>query len=114
MAILHNASTGKVLATRVDRATTFLQRMVGLLARSEVRPDEGLWIDRCSAIHTMGMRAVIDVIFLDRMRCIVEVRRGVAPFRPFVLCLRAASVIELGAGALDQHDVLIGDRLELA
>lgn len=114
MAILRNASTGAVLATRVDRATSFIERAVGLLARPAVRPDEGLWIDSCRAIHTIGMRAVIDVIFLDRMRCIVDVRRSVVPFRPVILCLRAASVIELGAGALDEHDVLVGDRLELA
>jgi uncharacterized membrane protein (UPF0127 family) len=53
--LLRNATTGAVIATRVDRATTFLERTVGLRARPRVRPDEGLWFDNCSAINTLGM-----------------------------------------------------------
>lgn len=112
MGLLKNVNTGAVLATRVDRATSFLHRAFGLLARPRVRPDEGLWIEKCRAIHTVGMRASIDIIFIDHERRVVEVAERVAPFR-LMMSRHAASVIELGAGALGLHDVLIGDKLEL-
>lgn len=113
MAFLRIANTGRVVATRVERTTNFIDRAIGLLARPRVRPDEGLWIDSCNAIHTLGMRATIDVIFVDRVGRVLQMHRGVPPFRFGPVCLRAASVVELGAGALDDLDLLAGDRLEL-
>jgi uncharacterized protein len=113
MALLRNATTGAILATRVERATNFFDRTVGLLARPTVHPDEGLWFERCRAIHTIGMRICIDVIFVDRQRRIVGIHREVKPFRMALACSAAADVIELGAGAIAGCDILIGDRLEL-
>jgi hypothetical protein len=60
MGLLRNATTGAIIATRVDRAGTFLERTVGLRARPRVRPDEGLWFDDRSAINTIGMQMPID------------------------------------------------------
>ncbi len=113
MGLLKNASTGSIIATRVDRAASFLQRAVGLLARPLVRPDEGLWIERCSAIHTIGMRAPIDVIFVDDEGRVARVVHHLAPFTLALTCRAAKAVIELGAGTLEKEDVLVGDRLEL-
>jgi uncharacterized membrane protein (UPF0127 family) len=111
--LLRNATTGAVIATRVDRATTFLERTVGLRARPRVRPDEGLWFDNCSAINTLGMQAPIDVIFIDAQNTVVllcpEVRGGMWS----LVCRDAVSAIELGGGALREVDVVPGDRLEL-
>jgi uncharacterized protein len=111
--LLKNANTGRVLATRVDRATSFIHRTFGLLARPRIRPDEGLWIERCRAIHTVGMRAPIDVIFVDDDRRVVRVAERVEPFTLVVASRHARAVIELGAGALELHDILVGDQLEL-
>jgi uncharacterized membrane protein (UPF0127 family) len=113
MALLRNRSTGAIIATRVERATTFLQRAVGLLARPRVRPDEGLWLDRCSSIHTMGMRAAIDVIFLDANDSVLRLCPMVRQWRLALVCHGARSVVELGSGALKAVDVIPGDRLEL-
>ncbi len=113
MALLRNRSTGAIIATRVDRASTFLQRAVGLLARPKVRPDEGIWLDRCSSIHTMGMRARIDVIFLDANDSVLRLCPTVLQWRVALMCRGARSVIELGSGALRSVDVIPGDRLEL-
>jgi uncharacterized membrane protein (UPF0127 family) len=113
VSFLRNARTGAIIATRIDRLTGFLQRAIGLLGRSGVRRDEGVWIPACRAIHTIGMRADIDVIFVDRQGCVLRLEGNVEPNRWSLSCLRAADVVELGGGALRQMDVLIGDRLEL-
>lgn len=113
MPLLRNSTTGTIVATRIDQLSGFLQRAVGLLARSRVQRDEGVWITSCSAIHTIGMRAAIDVIFVDRDGRVLRVDRDVAPNRFSLSCRDASGVVELGAGALSQIDVLPGDRLEL-
>jgi uncharacterized membrane protein (UPF0127 family) len=111
--VLKNASTGAIIATRVNRARNFLERAVGLLARGKVRPDEGLWIERCRGIHTIGMRAPIDVIFIDGKDCVVGLHASVRPFKVALVCPEARAVVELGAGAIEYNDILVGDRLEL-
>jgi uncharacterized membrane protein (UPF0127 family) len=111
--LLRNANTGQIIATRIGRAATFVERAVGLLGRPSLRPDEGIWLDKCSAIHTVGMRSAIDVIFLDGEQKVVRVCPGVGTFRWAVVCPQARSVVELGPGALKLTDILIGDRLEL-
>ncbi|MBC5811686.1 MAG: DUF192 domain-containing protein [Candidatus Eremiobacteraeota bacterium] len=111
MQTLRNATTGAILATRVTRATSMLARGIGLLGRGSLDADEGLWIERCGAVHTMGMRATLDLIFVDRDDRVVRIERGVRPNRFAVTCRGAAAVIELGAG--EPRAVAPGDRVVL-
>ena len=113
MPLLKNSTTGKIVATRIDRLSSFLHRAVGLLARTNLRPDEGVWITSCRAIHTLGMRVTIDVIFVDRNGEVVGLEPNVVPNRVAVSCRGARGVVELGAGALREIDVQRGDVLEL-
>jgi uncharacterized membrane protein (UPF0127 family) len=59
------------------------------------------------------MRAHLDVIFLDDKGRVVRTDRAVQLNRPVIACRGARSVVELGAGALEGRDLLVGDRLEL-
>ncbi len=110
---LLNATNGAVLATAVDRATNAWTRGVGLLPRKNVEPHEGLWIGGCSAVHTIGMRATIDLYFLDRDDRVLKIASAVAPNRLAITCRNAVTVVELGAGGEIARDVLVGDRLAL-
>ena len=67
----------------------------------------------CRAIHTLGMRITIDVIFIDAEGRVLDVLGNVRPNRLLVTRRGARAVVELGRGALDEHDLLPGDRLEL-
>ena len=113
MPLLRNTTTGAIVATRIDRLSTFLHRAVGLLARTTLRPDEGVWITSCRAIHTLGMRVAIDVIFVDAESRVLRIHSNVRPNRFALSCSGAKSVVELGCGALREIDLLPGDRLEL-
>ncbi len=110
--VLHNLTRGDVIAARVKRASDPLARGIGLLARARVAADEGVWIGGCSAVHTLGMRATIDLYFLDRDGCVMKIVPGVAPGRLSVSCHGAKSVVELGA-AEQERSVSLGDRLIL-
>ena len=110
--VLRNASNGAVIAQRVKRASDPFSRGVGLLTRAGVAPDEGLWIDRCGAVHTLGMRAVLDLFFLDCEGKVLEIVPNVRPQRLSVSCRGARNVVELGTDDSGRA-VRIGDRLVL-
>lgn len=114
MYALYNATTGRLIARRVRRADRFLERAVGLLPQRSVMPDEGLWIEGCAAIHTIGMRATIDVVFLDREGTVLREVETARPWRTLIACRGAHAVVELGAGALRANDIALGDRLTLS
>jgi uncharacterized protein len=112
MASVINAASGAIVATCVERAANPWTRGIGLLTKATVGPDEGLWIERCSAVHTIGMRATIDLFFLDAGGKVLRIAAGVKPFRPMISCRRAATVVELGT-LLSGREVVVGDVLVL-
>lgn len=101
---------GQRLDCRVDVARSFAQRAGGLLVRSPLGSAEGLWIDRCPSIHTVGMRYAIDVLFLDADGVVLRVAQDVPPFR-FRWCKGARSVLELRAGQARHWGLERGMRL---
>jgi len=110
---LRNITNGAILATEVDRASNAWTRGVGLLPRHRVAAHEGIWIGGCSAVHTIGMRATIDLYFLDKDDRVLKIASAVPPNRLAVTCRNAVTVVELGASNELARDVLVGDRLAL-
>ena len=113
MATLRNVSTKTVLSESVDRAATIWQRTIGFLLTPSIPADRGMWFERCRAIHTVGMRSSLDVIFLDRDRRVIALEANVRPNRPSVSRHRVVTIVECGHGFLDQHAIAVGDFLEL-
>ncbi len=109
---LHNLTTGNVVAGNVTQARSWWRRLAGLLPYRNPPPGEGLWFDRCFAIHTIGMRCNIDAIFLDGDRRVLDVRRSVSPHRLLVAHRGARAVVEVVAGA-EIGDIRVGDCLAL-
>ncbi len=113
MWLLREAATGRVLASRVRRADGWFERTVGFLPRSSIAADEGLWIERCRAVHTLGMRVPLDVVFLDHDRRVVRIEAGVPPGRLNVAEATARTVVEFGAGFAAANALAVGAVLEL-
>jgi uncharacterized membrane protein (UPF0127 family) len=105
-----NATRGTILATRIKVAATSLERRQGLLKSERLQSGDGLWIAPCEAIHTIGMRWPIDVVFLDGGYRIRKIARELAPWR-MAVCFTGSSVLELPVGILDDTDTQIGDFL---
>lgn len=83
---------------RIIVAHTRLQRLLGLHAVAPgARSVHALLLPRCRAIHTVGLAAAIDVVFLSAdgrvLRIIARLRTNRAAF-----CTRAFAVLELPAG----------------
>jgi hypothetical protein len=113
MWIVRNADTGRVLAWRVRRADSWLDRTVGFLPRASIAPEEGIWFEHCSAVHTLGMRSALDVVFLDKEYRVVKVEPNVAPHKLYVGAPKAHVVVEFGPGFAKANPLAPGERLEL-
>ena len=94
-------------ALQIKSATRFLERLVGLLAHRGLPDNSGLYIPRCSAVHTIGMRFPIDVIYLDA-DCRVLKISTVKPWK-FNFCFKAVDVLELNAGAARNNNITTGE-----
>lgn len=110
---LVNAQTGAVVAGSVEIARTRAARRRGLLGREGLPRGWALVIARCKAIHTIGMRFAIDVVFVDADGCVRKIVRGLGP-RRIAIAPRAWAAIELAAGELRPDRLSVGDRLCLA
>lgn len=108
-----NLTRDTLLATYVVVADRGPERRKGLLGRASMDPQEGLWIIPCEAVHTIGMRFPIDVVYLDRDNLVLKVRRHIAPWR-LSACLSAYSILELAVGIIDSSHTCPGDMLSLS
>ncbi|QDS91721.1 hypothetical protein FF011L_04540 [Roseimaritima multifibrata] len=94
-----DAATGDVLLDQLLVANTFWQRLRGLQFAPTLNPDCGLLLRNCRSVHTMWMRFSIDLFFLSEDLEVVEVRRGVKPWRMVIpKSKQVAHVIEVTAG----------------
>jgi uncharacterized membrane protein (UPF0127 family) len=104
-------ANGKLLLPQAWRTESAAERMRGLLGRDGLPEGCGLLIDHCGAIHTLGMRFALDVVFLDAGWRVVRVVAGVRPGRWFVWGgWRARRVLEVASGWLNASG-LRGARL---
>lgn len=81
--------------------TGFFERMRGLLGRDSLPEGEVYVFPRCNAVHTIGMRFPIDIVFLDKEGNVLSVRENVPPGRWMVSGGRHAhTTVEAAAGWL--------------
>ena len=101
---------GPVVCERGVLAVTAWTRSKGLLGRSGLDPDEGLWIQPTGSIHMWFMRFAIDVVYADKEGRVLKLVRGIRPWR-MSACRGAKVALELPVGALDRAGVEVGDHL---
>jgi uncharacterized membrane protein (UPF0127 family) len=104
-----------VLLARCGITETAAERMKGLLPRSSLAGDEGLWFPRITSIHTFFMRFAIDVAFLDRKGRVIALYHSLRPWRHTWIHLRAAGggTLEAGAGLFASVGLRAGEELEI-
>ena len=108
---VRNTFKATVLADRADIADTSKKRKTGLLKHTGLEAGEGLWITPCEAVHTIGMKFPIDVLFLDKKRRVLKIRHSMPRWR-MAASLRAHSVLELPSGTAAATQTVAGDQLE--
>ncbi len=97
-------------AMRLCTASTFWQRLVGLLGRKGLDADEALLIIPCNNVHTCFMRFSIDVVFLDRDGAIVATVPRLRPWR-IAASRPAHACLELAGGGIERFGLKRGQQL---
>ncbi len=108
-----NRTNGRVLADRASVADTFFRRLRGLLFSPPLGVGEGLWIVPCGAVHTVGMRVPVDVLFLDARGTAVGLHAALPPNRFTRRYPSAEGALELPCGVLSETGTALGDLVEL-
>lgn len=102
-------SEGRVLASAL-LATSRADRRRGLLGETTI--SEALVLEPCNWIHTVGMRAHIDVAYIDANNVVIGIST-MKPWRIGPYTRRATRVIEASAGSLERWNVKIGNTVEV-
>lgn len=102
---------GKIIATGVQLADNFWDRLAGYMFRS--RPHRpGILFEPAPSIHTFFMNFNLDVIFMDGEHRILKIYRNLRPWRHTCFYFRARKTLELPAGQFPM-DINVGDILEV-
>lgn len=105
-------SHGRIVCERCLVADRPLSRLRGLLGRVALPAGEGLLLRPSPSIHTWFMRFPIDVVFLDRELCVLDVRHALRPWR-MAGRRGARAVLELAAGEAAGRGIQPGTQLRL-
>jgi len=108
---LYRVGSSDCLVPEARRTTNAWERLRGLLGRPALSTGQGLLIDPCPSVHTIGMRYPLDLAFLDLHWRVLRLVRQLPPLR-FAACAHARATLELPPGALDAAGIAAGDVLE--
>lgn len=99
------------IATDVRIADTFITRFKGLLFDKELGEGQGLLIRPCGQVHSIGMKFVIDVIFLTKSGEVVYTEKEMAPGAIGPNVRHCAQVLELRSGTIDKMGITAGQLI---
>ena len=110
---IENVTRASTVAERVLVASSNVDRGVGLLKTPEVKPGEGMWIERSPSIHMFFMRYAIDAVFVSKTGRVTKVVVNLKPWRVVWWARGARDCLELRAGAAAESGTQAGDELRL-
>lgn len=101
----------KVLVPKLNMATNFFTRFMGLMGKSGIPSDEALFFPKCNSIHTFFMRFPIDVVFVSESGEVVEVLESLGAWRMLLPRRRVKHTIELKAMRSRELGIKPGQQL---
>lgn len=104
-------ATGESSGLQVRLADSYLSRLSGLLGKKRLSDSEGLLLTRCPAVHTIGMRYPLDLVFMDKQGKVLKCQEGVKPCRA-AGAGGAYYTLELNQGVIRKQGIAVNDRFE--
>ncbi len=98
------------LLAAAELADGFCARLVGLMFRRALQPDQAMCLADCHQVHTIGMRFAIDIVFVDGDSVIVQLVHNLVPNR-LASCAAASHAIEFAAGGARHWQLAVGQCL---
>ncbi|MBI4405087.1 MAG: DUF192 domain-containing protein [Deltaproteobacteria bacterium] len=103
---------GKLVIENCGVATSFLDRLCGLMGKKNIRPDEALYFPSCNSIHTFFMRFPIDVVFINKDGTAVEIIEALRANRCLAPRWRAKNTLEMRAYRCRELGIVAGSRFQ--
>lgn len=91
---------GQVLVKSVRHANHFWSRLKGLLGRKSLDLSEGLLIEPCNSVHSLGMKFPIAVIYLSKDNQILHLLPELRPGKLGPVIRGSRRVLEMHPEAL--------------
>lgn len=110
MAIIKNFSQKKTLTKSAKIATSFFDRLFGLLNPHNPRY---LIFKTHFGIHTFFMNKPIDVLLLDNEHKIIKAKKSLKPFKLFLYHPQFSIVIEMPEGTIQKNHLRINDKISI-
>lgn len=85
---------GAILVPRVWLADNPFDRLRGLLGRPPLEAGEGLWLQPCGSVHTIGMSYALDLAFISAEGTVLKLVHALPPFRS-AGCRGARTTLEM-------------------
>ena len=95
----------------VTPADTTFARLKGLIGRTQLKFDDGVWVVPSRGIHTLGVLFPLDLMYLDSNNRVLHLIEHFRPFRVAPLRAQAASVLELPTHTIYSSQTQVGDQL---
>ncbi len=117
--VARNITRNAVLADRLENASSFGAKFMGLMGRRGLGTGDGMWLPDSNGIHMLFMRFPIDAVFVSGPRPggerhVVAVRHALPAWRGVVWWVRGAKgVLELPAGTAASTGTEVGDEVRL-
>jgi hypothetical protein len=119
--VLAVAAQSLILALNETRKTLLASRLMiadhsrrrDTTVVDTILPGDGVWIEPCKRVDTSGMRASLDLLFLDSDRRVVAAVADVPPGSACAEVEKATGVLELAAGTIRLTQTETGDHVVL-
>lgn len=108
---VRNAERNTVLATRAKLASSYIDRLFGLMGRKGVPEGGGILLTKSASIHSFFMRFRFDAIFLDRENRVVKVVPSMRQWWVAFGGRGAKDCLELASGVAAATNTQPGDTL---
>ncbi|NMB38724.1 MAG: DUF192 domain-containing protein [Firmicutes bacterium] len=105
---VYNLSKNSLLGQEIMHADSYWRRFRGLLGKKELQFGEGLLLTPCKAVHSIGMRFSLEIIYLDRSNRAVHIMT-LKPNRLGPFISNAYQVLELPLGTVSYSKTALGD-----
>lgn len=98
-----------IINIRTKELKSFIEKSVGLIGKKP----ESVFFRTRFGIHTFGMKYPIDIVIFDNGKRVVRIKESLLPNRVFFWPLNYDCVLELPKGMIKEHNIKIGQLLEL-
>lgn len=110
---VRNLTSKKEVFERAFMTENFGERLIGLMFKRPPLDFEALIIDRCDSVHTFFMRFDLDLVFLSREKSVLNIIKGLRPFRFSGFVKDSYYVIEIPSGCDLDSLFSAGDQIEI-